>query len=81
MTWQRSDLRRCGAEDLHRQTLRSVTGLKQSDASSDECSRLMSAFVALKERKARAELIRLAEGYAASQFGGLVTFRPQDDGE
>lgn len=52
----------------------------QSDADSDECVRLMSAFVALKERKARAELIRLAEGYVASQRGGLVAFRPPDDG-
>jgi hypothetical protein len=39
----------------------------------------MAAFVSMKDRKARAALIRLAEQYADSEPGGIIAFCSKDD--
>jgi len=46
----------------------------RSNVRTEECLRLMAAFVALKDRKARATLVKLAEEYAAFESDSLLTF-------
>jgi hypothetical protein len=52
--------------------------MRSDDAATDECLRMLAAFISLKDRKSRDELIKIAEQYALSQSSSLIDFSPRE---
>ena len=46
----------------------------RDEVSSDECLVLLASFMRVRDRKARAEIVKFAQRYADFKSGGIVSF-------
>ena len=54
---------------------------QKDDVHTDECLALLGSFMKVKDRKARAEIIKLAERCAYFDAGGIVVFGQESQGK
>ncbi|PDT69815.1 hypothetical protein CO675_38165 [Bradyrhizobium sp. C9] len=55
-------------------TLMSGAARARHEVSSDECLVLLASFMRVRDRKARAEIVKLAQRCADFESGGIVSF-------